>query len=215
MTEVYIIRHCESASNKVRSFAGRADVDISEKGKLQLENLGEYFKNICLDKIYTSPLIRAKKTADSINLLGNAEIIIDERLIEISLGVLDGKPVDDMSAIQRDNWNNAPHLFYVEGGETMADVSLRAESAIKDIVENNEGKKIAICSHGCFIRNLMRILLKYTPDEIKNVPWCDNTGVNKITFKSIDDYTIDFINDTTHLSPEAAATPVSSWTKEK
>ena len=211
MTEVYIVRHCESEANVNRSFAGRTDVDISEKGKLQLDCLAEYFKNIKINKIYSSPLIRARKTADAINKYNSAPIIIDERLIEMNLGVLDGKPVDEMTPIQKDTWNNAPHLFSVEKGETMAEVAKRAKEAFFEIIKENQGK-IVISSHGCFIRNLMRILMGLGEEELSLVPWNDNTGITHIIYDG--NIKIDFVNYTNHLSEEAKSKPVSSWTKE-
>lgn len=61
MTKIYIVRHCEAMGNIKRLFQGSSDFDITEFGAEQLEYLKIRFKNIPLDKVYTSPLIRAKK----------------------------------------------------------------------------------------------------------------------------------------------------------
>ena len=63
MTSIYIVRHCEALGNVMRIFQGLTDLDISENGAKQLEYLKERFSGIQLDKVYSSPLIRTRKTA--------------------------------------------------------------------------------------------------------------------------------------------------------
>lgn len=213
MTQIYLVRHCESMANRLCSFAGRTDVDISAKGRLQLDCLSEYFKDISIDKVYTSSLKRAYKTAEAINFYHSAPILIDDRFIEMNLGELDGKPVSAMSDEQQRCWNLAPHLFNVAGGESMQEVADRAYGGLCALVADNPGKTIAIATHGGVIRNLMRIIKGYAPAGLKEVDWCDNTGVNHIIADDHGDFFVDFENSTVHLSEEAAATPVSAWTE--
>ena len=210
MTQIYLVRHCESLSNRYRSFAGRADMDISAKGKLQLECLSEYFKNIKIDKIYTSSLIRARKTAEAINKYHDCEIEIEDAFIEINLGKLDGRPVSDMTDEQIFLWNMQPHKFYVKGGETMEQVANRAYEGILRIVRENPNSTVAIASHGCVIRNLMRIFKGFAFTGLNEVDWCDNTGVNLIV-ASGDSFFVDTENFSGHLSEDAAAVPITSW----
>lgn len=212
MTDIYLVRHCESMSNRLHSFAGRADVDISAKGQLQLDCLKEYFKNIKLDKIYSSPLIRAVKTAEAINAYHSLPIITEEGFIEMDLGILDGKPVSEMNDEQVKAWNLDPDSFYVEGGETMRMVADRAMKTLTKVAEESNGKTIAISSHGGVIRNIIRVIKGYSPKGIKEVDWCNNTGVNHIIYDG--NFYIDFENDTSHLSEDAAAVPVQEWTED-
>ena len=210
MTQIYLVRHCESLSNRYHSFAGRADMDICAKGKLQLECLSEYFKDKRIDKIYTSSLIRARKTAEAINKYHDCEIEIEDAFIEINLGKLDGRPVSDMTDEQIFLWNMQPHNLYVEGGERMEQVADRAYEGILKIVRENPNKTVAIASHGCVIRNLMRIFKGFAFTGLNEVDWCDNTGVN-IIVASGDSFFIDTENFIGHLSPDAAAVPITSW----
>ena len=212
MTEIYLVRHSESEANLVRSFAGRTDVDISIKGKKQLECLAEAFKNIKLDCVYTSSLMRAYKTAEAINKYSGAPVIVDDGFIEMNLGVLDGKPVDNMTEEQKYNWNNQIHLFKVQNGETMYDVRERVEVALNNVAKLNDGKVIAIASHGGVIRNLLAYLKGIETCNLNQVNWCDNTGINHIYYKD-GKFTLDYENNTEHLTPEVSATPVSSWSK--
>ena len=212
MTEIYLVRHSESEANVLRSFAGRTDVDISEKGKKQLECLSNAFKNIKLDRVYTSSLIRAYKTAEAINKHSGAEITVDDGFIEMDMGDLDGKPVDNMTDEQKNNWNNQIHLFKAPNSETMYDVRERAQKTLKMVAKENDGKVIGIASHGGVIRNLIAFLKGIPTEELNTVNWCDNTGVNHIFYDN-GKFTLDYENNTDHLNPDAKATPVSSWAK--
>lgn len=210
MTYIYLVRHCESVGNLNHSFAGHSDVDISERGALQLKCLEQRFKSIKLDVVYTSPLLRAYKTAKAINCYSNAKIVEEPDFIEINLGVLDGKPVSSMSKEQKDKWKNTPDSFFVEGGESMREVAERTYNALKRVAEQNLDGVIAIASHGCAIRNLMRVLKGMHPQDINNVAWCDNAGVNLIKYEN-GKFIIEYENDTTHLSADVKAEPVSNW----
>ncbi len=212
LTKIYVVRHCESMGNLLHSFAGHSDVDISEKGKLQLNCLSQYFKDIKLDKVYTSPLLRAKKTAEAINKHSGAPIIVEPDFIEINLGVLDGRPVSEMSDEQTASWLTEPDRFYVEGGETMREVADRVSNALKRVAEQNPDSVIAIASHGCAIRNLIRVIKGFGPTGIKEVDWCDNTGINYIVYENGEFY-LECENDISHLSSDALAEPVSAWVK--
>lgn len=212
MTKIFVVRHCESMGNLLHSFAGHSDVDISPKGELQLKCLSECFKGIKLDMVYTSPLLRAKKTAEAINKYSGAPIIIEEDFIEINLGVLDGKPVSEMTDQQTAWWLTEPDQFYVEGGETMREVADRVYSALKRVAEQNPDSTIAVASHGCAIRNLIRVLKGFGPTGIKEVDWCDNTGINYIVYENGEFY-LEYENNVSHLSQDVLAEPVSAWVK--
>lgn len=63
VTMVYLVRHCEALGNAMGTIQGSTDCDISPKGALQLEKLGQRCLSIPFDAVYSLPLIRALKTA--------------------------------------------------------------------------------------------------------------------------------------------------------
>ena len=63
MLELILIRHGQTDSNKRRTYVGWTDVELNEEGIRQARNLKEKLKNLSVDKIYSSPLKRARKTA--------------------------------------------------------------------------------------------------------------------------------------------------------
>ena len=66
MTTIYLIRHAEAEGNLYRIIQGQRDVQLTETGKLQAEALGERFRDIPVDAVYSSALYRAAATAAAI-----------------------------------------------------------------------------------------------------------------------------------------------------
>ena len=83
MTTVYTVRHAQSAGNLKKIFQGRLDIGLSEMGMEQLEPLSKRFEHVAVSAVYSSPLKRARQTAEAICHVCHAPLIIDQRLIEI------------------------------------------------------------------------------------------------------------------------------------
>lgn len=84
---LYVVRHCQTNSNKNKLFNGRNDEDLNEYGIEQAKELKEHIKSLDIDLIISSPLVRAIHTAKIVNL-NNSKIIIDDRIIERDTGEL-------------------------------------------------------------------------------------------------------------------------------
>ena len=205
MTEIYMVRHCEAMGNVKRLFQGTSDFDISETGKKQLEYLTNRFKDIKLDKVYTSPLIRARKTALAVIGSRDLEPIDEKGLIELDGGIVEGKPfVETFNSIPglADTWDNHPEDFAPEGGEKMRDAYERIWNTVKNIATGNPGKTIACTTHGGVTRCLLCRLLKGDITKLSEMPWSENTAVTLIRFDDKLNPEVVFYNDTTHLPEE-------------
>ncbi len=205
MTKIYIIRHCEAMGNVLRVFQGSSNFDVSELGKVQLKFLEERFNAIPLDHIYSSPLKRAIKTAEAVKGIKNIEIEVHEGLRELHGGVVEGKPfAEAFNSIEglADAWDNHPQDFAPEGGEPMREAYERIWDTVKQLAAGNKGKAIALTTHGGVTRCLMCRLLKGNIAELKNVPWCENTGVSLIEFDDDLNTNVVFFNDYSHLPEE-------------
>ena len=87
--KLYLVRHGE-VNHNLYGLYNREDEDLNETGIKQAEELKEKIKAIKYDFIISSPLLRAKHTADIINI-DNKNIIIDDRLKERDPGSLSGQ----------------------------------------------------------------------------------------------------------------------------
>ncbi len=202
---IYLIRHCEALGNKTGTFQGSIDSDITEIGAKQLECLTERFKNIHIDKIYSSPLKRAHKTALAVSAATNIPVITETGLSEIDGGNIEGMTYADIYKkypyLEYD-WTFAPYNFAPPNGENMRDAYKRITDTVLRLVRENDGKQIAIASHGGVIRCLLCFLMCNDILKLNDVIWSDNTSVTKINFKNDMSAEFEYLNSTVHLPAE-------------
>ncbi len=219
MTRLYIVRHCETMGNHLKVFQGNSDFEVSPVGKKQIAALGERFRGIDVNVIYSSPLARAKKTAAAIAQIKGLEIITDNDLREIHGGIIEGKHLNDIFENHRqleDAWNLTPQNFAPENGESMRSVYARVFAAVQRIIRENKGQNIVTVSHGAAIRCLMCWLLYGDIERLREVPWCDNTAVTLVEFDEQLKPEIKFTNSVDHLSEELlpVANKIAAWGTE-
>lgn len=147
--EYYVMRHGESVSNTkgILDSSGDSENHLTENGKngilLEIENI----KKSGINLIVTSPVLRAKETAELVSSnLGGAEVIVDERLTEFNLGLFDKKTVEEFH--QKGTRSLKSLDERVESGETHREVMNRVMSAWNDLESKYKNKKILIITHG-------------------------------------------------------------------
>lgn len=202
LTKIYFVRHCEAIGNVTRIFQGVTDLDITELGEKQLEKLAGRFKGVHLDKIYSSHLTRARKTAEAIRDGRDIELEIFDGIIELNGGFVEGKPFEKTFAEHpkiNDAWFNHPEDFAPEGGEKMRDAYARIEKAFFDLAKKHKGQTIACASHGGIMRCLLCRLIHNDITKLKDTTWLDNTAV--CLFEIDDDLNVEIklVNDFSHL----------------
>ena len=202
MVTLYLIRHCEAKGNVLGIFQGSTDLDISETGAKQLEFLSARFRDIHIDRVYSSPLIRAYKTANAIAVPKQLEVIINDGLTEINGGVIEGMRLEDIFVNFPEleyKWCHEFHNFAPENGEAIRDTYERVWTAVKGIIRENDGKTVALASHGGALRTLICRLTEGALENIGNVPFSDNTAVSKIVFEDENHWVCEYINDASHV----------------
>lgn len=201
MTKVYLIRHCQASGNLTNRFQGHINGTVTELGLHQLACLEQKFRSIHVNKIYSSPLDRAYMTAEAVGRgCGIDDITVDEEIIEICGGNLEGKTPEEMvqiDPVQSKNWFNAFHLFSPVGGESTAEVYDRMYKAFVRIVAENEGKTVVVVTHGCAIRCLLCALKGIPLEQSDSVGWVENTGVCVVDCDG-GDYKMAVENDISH-----------------
>ena len=66
MKRVYLVRHGQTESSAKHAYSGQADIPLTELGRRQAREAGEQLRGAGVDRIYTSPLVRAADTAEAI-----------------------------------------------------------------------------------------------------------------------------------------------------
>ena len=166
MPILIFIRHAETNFNRNGIFAGRIDCNITKDG---FEKAKELFRKEQkqFDYIYCSPLKRTKQTLEAI-IPGTVQIV-DERIIEISIGEWEGKKKDSIDknllALYRAGQYTPPRA------ETTSQVDKRVCSFVKSLFENyHADEKILIVTHNGVMRSIKRNFLnEYSNIMSKNL----------------------------------------------
>lgn len=200
---IYLVRHCEAEGNLNDTFQGLSDCDITETGALQLECLRKRFCDIRIDRAYSSPLMRAYKTALAAVDNKGIEVEQSDAFTEICGGFMEGMPFKKIFSENpelEDAWDNHPEDFAPQGGEPMRSVYERVWQGLKSVAEDasNEGKTVLIASHGAAVRNLICRLQFGSIEKLSHTPWSGNTAVSLIIYDQ-NGFHLEYANDASHL----------------
>lgn len=166
MPKLIFIRHGETKMNVSGILTGTLETDLTDKGIEAAKKLSTLLKDN-FDYYYCSPLKRTHQTLFAIK--GDVKFIQDDRLIEVSSGLWQGKY---KSLLPKDEYDlYKAGLFDPPGGEKLQDVDKRIRSFLKDMFENyGPDDKILIVTHNAFMRNLKRLFINdHTVVEPKNL----------------------------------------------
>lgn len=204
MTTIYFVRHCEAEGNTRGVLQGRSDCDVSGNSAKQLELVSLRLRNVPFAAIYSSPLRRARKTAEAIDRYHGLGVEQDARLTEIDMGDWEGRSwaeIETGSPEMFRVWNKDPGAFEAPGGESVLRVAGRMWVAALDIARKNGGKTVCAISHGCAIRSLLCRALGKPLSRMNDIPWSDNTGVSVVEFENGKARVVR-MNDSSHIPPE-------------
>jgi broad specificity phosphatase PhoE len=125
LPSVYLVRHGETAWSLSRQHTGRTDIPLTERGERDASALRARLQSMRFAAVLSSPLKRARHTAE---LAGFADRIVnDDDLLEWDYGAYEGLRTSEIRAKQP-GWN--PFTDGCPGGETVADVGVRADRVI-------------------------------------------------------------------------------------
>ena len=150
LTRVIIVRHGETAWNNASRFQGTLNVKLNDTGVEQAKALAESFKGQKIDAIYSSPLDRAKQTAETIAAYHGHHVALKDEFIEIDHGKWEGlflKEVVNDDHLLYQEWLNNPQNFLMPKGESLAQVRERVVSAFYRIVENHPDQTVILVGH--------------------------------------------------------------------
>lgn len=186
--KMYIIRHGQTPWNARKCLQGRSDVDLNENGIYLAELTGKALRDVTFDMAFTSPLIRAKHTAQCILAGRKVPIIEDERLIEISFGIYEGCCYAEENRQVPQQWIekffHAPQDYVAApGGESLDDVEKRTRNFMEDICSRKElqDKTILVSTHGCALRGLLNSIRESNREDYWHGGVSKNCAVSIVT----------------------------------
>lgn len=201
MTKIYLVRHAQAEGNLYRLVQGHFDGLVTALGYEQIRALRRRFEGVEIDAVYASDLFRARTTARAVSEPRNLPVILREDLREVNLGWWEGLPwqaVSEMDGQQLRHFHLDLSQFDVKDGESAAAARDRMMHAVLDIAAQNEGKTVAVFSHGMALRILLGTVRGLGLADIDQSVLSDNTGV---TLLEVENGTVREIygNDNSHL----------------
>lgn len=204
MTRIYLIRHAEAEGNLYRIVQGQGNSNLTDRGWRQVKALEKRFADIHIDEVYTSDLYRTCATASAVYKPKGLTPHRRKDLREIYVGDWESRTWGDIARLWPDQmayFSRRPDLWYSEGAETAMGVLERMQTAVSAIAAENEGKTIAVFSHGYVIRLLLAQLQGYPPERMGESPTGQNTAVTLLEWEN-GALRIVFRDDVAHLKTE-------------
>lgn len=137
---IVFARHGQTAPNRDGLVLGRADPELTEEGHRQAALLGAALSGERVTAIVTSPLVRARQTADVVAAACGVPVTVDDRLVEIDWGAWEGRPAGSLAVVDVDRSKDdgtAPE------GESLDSLSRRVESFCVESLDR-EGLVVAV-----------------------------------------------------------------------
>lgn len=160
--KIYLIRHGETDQNKRKCLQGRSDIELNEYGRELARRTAEGLKNVNFDIIFTSPLKRARETAEIIRGDREIPLICEELIQEISFGEYEGLCYgkDNYSIPDKDfmNFFDKPQEYQTPPkGESFEEILKRTGSFLQELMQREEykDKTILLSTHGCALKALL------------------------------------------------------------
>jgi alpha-ribazole phosphatase len=150
-TRLLLVRHGELVTSKEWRYVGHLDVELNETGITQMRRAGERLKSEQVDVLLSSDLKRTRKGAEIIgSVLGIAPLSFRE-FREISLGQWEGLTRDEIVAMFPEEFEARAHdlpNYRIKNGESFADLKIRVIRKLEQVLEEHQGKNIALIAHG-------------------------------------------------------------------
>jgi uncharacterized phosphatase len=185
-----LIRHGETDWNAIGRIQGRTDVPLNSKGILQAEECGQFFKTSQWDVIITSPLKRAKLTAEIINRSLFVPLVEMDELKEKCFGDAEGMTLQERRIAFPDN--------IYPNQEDESSLTIRVMSALDKIKQKYGDSRLLVVAHGAVINSILAHLsdgeLGFGKTKLKNA--C----ISDIHFHQ-EQWKVQTFNQVSHLTP--------------
>lgn len=183
--KIFLIRHCRpQLPENISVYLGIKDIPLSNEGIKEAEELKKYFLNISLNRIYSSPLIRATQTAEII-ADKKTNVIIKDGFSEFNIGKWDGMTFAEIKEefpIEYEERGKDLENYIVEGGESMSACRSRAMKELYATLHETSGNILIVAHAGvnrAIISKVLGIGIKDSYDFKQ-----EYGSINVLTFNS-------------------------------
>jgi broad specificity phosphatase PhoE len=211
MTRIFLVRHAESTWNPIKKLQGIQDPPLSARGKLQAERVGQRFKEIHPDALYSSHLTRAMQTAEAIARAAGLSVVPQSGLQELCFGEWEGRLLSEVNVDGYHNfleyWVHMLQYRPAAGSEPLEICRNRMVEAISRIIQRHPDGNVAVLSHGTALAIFFQHVLDIPLENMWRMQ-PSNCSISVVTAQE-NGLRMNSYNDTCHLEnrPEKSFLP--------
>lgn len=200
--KIILSRHGSTIYNDKELLQGISDIPLSEKGIHESELLAEHLKNEKIEKIYHTPLIRTKQTAEFVNKYHNVQMECIDSFIEMDMGEWEGCIFPEFIKSHPDfyrQWVMDPNVG-LPGGESFGTLYTRVNSGIQ-ILLDPAYSSILLVAHAMVNRAILGNLLHMDPLASRHFR-SGNCSISRLSVYGTEGESyvaVDTWNDTSHI----------------
>lgn len=158
-TTLYLIRHGQVLGYEKVTINGSTDVDLTDVGLLQIENLSERLRLVSIEAIYSSNLKRSVRGAQTIACHHHAALHVVPELREMDFGDWEGITMSEIRERFPEELESRKadivHFSPPGGGESIEQLAQRVLPCLEKILENQKGAHFLILGHGMVNRVIL------------------------------------------------------------
>ena len=191
--ELYFVRHGKTEWNLEGKYqGGHGDSPLLDESLHDISLLAKRLKDVDIDHMYTSPLPRAKTTAETLikDLHRQIALTVVDGLREFDLGIMEGRKFSELELEMPEviyAFRNEPkdYDYSLIRGESFEQVAKRTTEAVGEIVSENNGQgNVVIVSHGAALVTLIQSLLGTSVKDIRKDGGLSNTSLTHLQYKN-------------------------------
>ena len=196
MLRVYLLRHGQTPYNADGNrYCGRTALALTDKGVEQAKAVHQRLKDLRLDAVYSSPLYRARRTAELAT--GRETVHTDQRLIEIDFGSWEHKTREEFVAEDPASWTNwmedPEHTRAGNTGESGQEVIARLDAFFDEMLIKHPGQTILIAGHNginrLYMAHKLGMPLKYYRRLVQ-----ENSAITLLEWDDAGEFTLQKLN---------------------
>ena len=170
MGQIIFLRHGQAKNNTDRILAGRTEgIPLTDTGIKQAEHTAQLLEHMNVSAIYSSPIQRAKHTAEIVGKHNSLDVTIDDRLIELDMGKFTRMPYDEIF----NSHGNVFMKFYNgeleiahNGVETFSEVKKRVLGIVDDVIQNHPDENVVLVTHMDPIKAMISTIIDLSPTNL-------------------------------------------------
>jgi len=178
VNRILLVRHGENRANLTKEFSHRSvDYPLTAKGRLQAEQTATYLKRYPVTQVFTSPLKRARETAQIIAAAVGAPLSTLEAFRETNVGVLEGQAPTEATWRQHDAiigaWIAGDVAARFPGGESFLELVARVREGYTQICRGRDGETVVLVAHGGSLGlPLLELVPRLNREALRSHPNC-------------------------------------------